>query len=54
MSRDIDFVIDCFNSDLYSYSEFMEDMIEQEGSVYSFLTKHSQSLNEWLDWFNGL
>jgi hypothetical protein len=53
MGKDIDFVVECLNSDLYSYQDYMDDMIEKEGSVYNFLKKHKQSLSDWLDWFNG-
>jgi hypothetical protein len=50
----IAFIIKCMNSDLYSYKEFMDDMITKEGSIYNFLIKHDSSFNEWKDWFDGL
>lgn len=50
----ITFIIECMNSDLYSYKEFMDDMTIKEGSVYNFLIKNDSSFNEWKDWFNGL
>lgn len=52
--KEISYIIECMNSDLYSYKEFMDDMIEMEGSVYNFLNKHDSSFNEWKDWFLGL
>jgi len=50
----IAFIIECMNSDLYSYKEFMDDMISKEGSVTNFLNKYDSSFIEWGDWFNGL
>lgn len=51
--NDIKFISECLNSDLYSYKEFIDDMIEKEGSVCAFLNKHTNSLNEWKGWFLG-
>lgn len=51
---EIDHIIECINTDLYSYKEFMDDMIENEGSITNFLNKHDSSFNEWKDWFLGL
>ena len=52
--KEISYIIECMNTDLYSYKEFMDDMIEKEGSVYNFLIKYDSSFNEWKDWFNGV
>ena len=49
--KEISYIIECMNTDLYSYKEFMDDMIEKEGSVYNFLIKYDSSFNEWKDWF---
>lgn len=51
---EINHIIKCMNTDLYSYQEYIDDMITSEGSVYNFLIKHDTSFNEWKDWFLGL
>ena len=53
-TKEINYIIECMNSDLYFYKDFMDAMIEMEGSVYNFLIKYDSSFNEWKDWFNGL
>ena len=46
--KEISYIIECMNTDLYSYKEYM---VEMEGSVYNFLIKYDSSFNEWKDWF---
>ena len=50
--EEIEHIIKCMQSDLYSYQEFMDDMVEKEGSIENFLMKHNSSFEEWKEWFS--